>query len=130
MLTQTMAIIDIIRGRPSGWSTQRREADGTTIRDAVFAYRWHVAMGVLCLAPVMTGATIDFWMLPIIAGLLLAPVTATLTSRRDLGDRSEEHTSELQSLMRISYAVFCWKKKQSYHLWQPQHNHTTDTKAT
>src|SRR3546814_8130398 len=27
------------------------------------------------------------------------------------GDRSEEHTSELQSLMRTSYAVFCWKKK-------------------
>src|SRR3546814_8962908 len=27
--------------------------------------------------------------------------------------RSEEHTSELQSLMRISYAVFCLKKKQS-----------------
>src|SRR3546814_1913474 len=26
-------------------------------------------------------------------------------------DRSEEHTSELQSLMRISYAVFCFKKK-------------------
>src|SRR3546814_10008298 len=25
--------------------------------------------------------------------------------------RSEEHTSELQSLMRISYAVFCWKQK-------------------
>src|SRR3546814_4081773 len=29
----------------------------------------------------------------------------------DLGFRSEEHTSELQSLMRISYAVFCLKKK-------------------
>src|SRR3546814_6219739 len=28
-----------------------------------------------------------------------------------LGDRSEEHTSELQSLMRISYAVFCLTKK-------------------
>src|SRR3546814_6747342 len=28
-------------------------------------------------------------------------------------DRSEEHTSELQSLMRISYAVFCLKKKKS-----------------
>src|SRR3546814_8908088 len=28
-----------------------------------------------------------------------------------LQDRSEEHTSELQSLMRISYAVFCLKKK-------------------
>src|SRR3546814_6087985 len=45
--------------------------------------------------------------------------------------RSEEHTSELQSLMRISYAVFCLKKKtknctQNTH--QPiQHTHTTQT---
>src|SRR3546814_2078320 len=31
--------------------------------------------------------------------------------RRGVRDRSEEHTSELQSLMRISYAVFCLKKK-------------------
>src|SRR3546814_1011716 len=31
--------------------------------------------------------------------------------RRECGDRSEEHTSELQALMRISYAVFCLKKK-------------------
>src|SRR3546814_5529108 len=30
---------------------------------------------------------------------------------RDVAKRSEEHTSELQSLMRISYAVFCLKKK-------------------
>src|SRR3546814_14819611 len=41
--------------------------------------------------------------------------------RGDAGDdfagharRSEEHTSELQSLMRISYAVFCLKKKKKY----------------
>src|SRR3546814_16985705 len=32
-------------------------------------------------------------------------------SRTALKNRSEEHTSELQSLMRISYAVFCLKKK-------------------
>src|SRR3546814_10091242 len=37
-------------------------------------------------------------------------------------DRSEEHTSELQSLMRISYAVFCLKKK--------KHKITTYTKYT
>src|SRR3546814_5428261 len=30
--------------------------------------------------------------------------------------RSEEHTSELQSLMRISYAVFCLKKKNKHHI--------------
>src|SRR3546814_2147890 len=33
------------------------------------------------------------------------------TSSGSLKNRSEEHTSELQSLMRISYAVFCLKKK-------------------
>src|SRR3546814_8451356 len=32
-------------------------------------------------------------------------------AQADLDDRSEEHTSELPSLMRISYAVFCLKKK-------------------
>src|SRR3546814_3481386 len=36
--------------------------------------------------------------------------SATARTRQNL--RSEEHTSELQSLMRISYAVFCLKKKQ------------------
>src|SRR3546814_15025203 len=36
---------------------------------------------------------------------------STSASQPSLG-RSEEHTSELQSLMRISYAVFCLKKKQ------------------
>src|SRR3546814_3302934 len=39
----------------------------------------------------------------------------SIASQLDLifaGTRSEEHTSELQSLMRISYAVFCLKKKQ------------------
>src|SRR3546814_6200606 len=34
-----------------------------------------------------------------------------VTSRIEAAGRSEEHTSELQSLMRISYAVFCLKKK-------------------
>src|SRR3546814_2854202 len=33
--------------------------------------------------------------------------------------RSEEHTSELQSLMRISYAVFCLKKKKTRHKTMP-----------
>src|SRR3546814_10695817 len=33
----------------------------------------------------------------------------------DVASRSEEHTSELQSLMRISYAVFCLKKKKKHY---------------
>src|SRR3546814_7853835 len=39
--------------------------------------------------------------------------------------RSEEHTSELQSLMRISYAVFCLKKKTKKHLIRQQIPQTT-----
>src|SRR3546814_7001700 len=42
--------------------------------------------------------------------LMLAVAFAMYRGRKD---RSEEHTSELQSLMRISYAVFCLKKKKT-----------------
>src|SRR3546814_6373277 len=38
---------------------------------------------------------------------------ALFTSSQKSASRSEEHTSELQSLMRISYAVFCLKKKKT-----------------
>src|SRR3546814_10750879 len=41
----------------------------------------------------------------------LAPMRARHRRQRRVHVRSEEHTSELQSLMRISYAVFCLKKK-------------------
>src|SRR3546814_5297651 len=41
--------------------------------------------------------------------------------RANQSSRSEEHTSELQSLMRISYAVFCLKKKNK------KHKHTIQT---
>src|SRR3546814_3550981 len=40
-----------------------------------------------------------------------APTSALTTYKDQDSGRSEEHTSELQSLMRISYAVFCLKKK-------------------
>src|SRR3546814_6464075 len=42
-------------------------------------------------------------------------------------DRSEEHTSELQSLMRISYAVFCLKKKTYINNSTIQHTSNTTT---
>src|SRR3546814_6721608 len=44
-------------------------------------------------------------------------------SLADIADRSEEHTSELQSLMRISYAVFCLKKKPKIHTTYKYYTH-------
>src|SRR3546814_1123874 len=53
--------------------------------------------------------------------LELAGDAARVTCQMDMavdetGERSEEHTSELQSLMRISYAVFCLKKKNNTNI--------------
>src|SRR3546814_10485265 len=54
---------------------------------------------------------------------LFAKPCEILGTRKGFLDRSEEHTSELQSLMRISYAVFCLKKKIQYkpHTKQKRH---------
>src|SRR3546814_8037086 len=43
--------------------------------------------------------------------MILSAICLCRSRRRTGSPRSEEHTSELQSLMRISYAVFCLKKK-------------------
>src|SRR3546814_2578398 len=64
----------------------------------------------------------------------LMPMASRL-ARTSFRNRSEEHTSELQSLMRISYAVFCLKKKKNttrhevLTVCEPQ-RHTFNTVAT
>src|SRR3546814_7248818 len=64
--------------------------------------------------------------------LFRSPATARCTvcsiwlGRYAIHHRSEEHTSELQSLMRISYAVFCLKKKKNINNKSPSpRNHKT-----
>src|SRR3546814_10435185 len=60
------------------------------------------------------------------------------TPQRSAMNRSEEHTSELQSLMRISYAVFCLKKTTTTHtgtsttisIDKPYPKHNTPTTLT
>src|SRR3546814_7596214 len=57
------------------------------------------------------GAGLDPDNLPPRAGLLKPTLDPSIQAWRDIWSRSEEHTSELHSLMRTSYAVFCLKKK-------------------
>src|SRR3546814_8995964 len=58
---------------------------------------------------------------PVIDTVVMSNAVHMYISQSDKGElvlgagRSEEHTSELQSLMRISYAVFCLKKKNNYN---------------
>src|SRR3546814_6658857 len=61
-----------------------------------------------------------------------APVLRSIARRAiaESASRSEEHTSELQSLMRISYAVFCLKKKKQTNRTQENNNKDKQIKHT
>src|SRR3546814_9302097 len=92
------------------------ESDGLSIANLDFASE-----------PPPLAATITSTVLPGTTLTLTTPgVLSPVLRRRPAGSastlaRSEEHTSELQSLMRISYAVFCLtKKKRSYTITSDQ----------
>src|SRR3546814_10186998 len=70
---------------------------------------WHSAQVVPTRVNVSTPLT--FSTVPLRPTTASRPSNATVTPGSFKSMRSEEHTSELQSLMRISYAVFCLKKK-------------------
>src|SRR3546814_4596663 len=59
-------------------------------------------------------------------GISFASPTITVGFLLQLAARSEEHTSELQSLMRISYAVLCLKKNH-IHITAANNQHTINT---
>src|SRR3546814_3615609 len=67
-------------------------------------------LAILASILVYAGAA-QYMMIPMMAAGL--PISAIALSTLIINLRSEEHTSELQSLMRISYAVFCLKKKKT-----------------
>src|SRR3546814_7784310 len=71
--------------------------------NAAFTLDWAREEGLLDDAPALRAYLDSMYARP------KAPVTIATAMR------SEEHTSELQSLMRISYAVFCLKKKKPIH---------------
>src|SRR3546814_3690216 len=103
-----------------------RRPPRSTRTDTLFPYttlfRSGVALGVLAWvrSPAMARGEHDHWRVGghrVEEGIGRQIDSAVLVERRDPADRprhrSEEHTSELQSLMRISYAVFCLKKKKT-----------------
>src|SRR3546814_2365508 len=69
----------------------------------------------MCSPPATTVTWLPAWIREAtLEGTLASTQTTESSTNRNKvcpGSRSEEHTSELQSLMRISYAVFCLKKK-------------------
>src|SRR3546814_10821413 len=67
------------------------------------------------LNPMATGIIVNpTWTLP--RSIINEGIGATIANNPASARRSEEHTSELQSLMRNSYAVFCLKKKHNDYI--------------
>lgn len=91
MMTQTLAVIDILRGRKSGWEAQNRVSDGISLSDAARHNRWHLAVGGVMAVAAVLGVQSAIWMAPIFAGLLAAPLLVVWTSRASLGARTLRH---------------------------------------
>ncbi len=84
MLTQTVHVVAILRGRDSGWNAQRRDDGQLPLGDAVRRYLGHTVLGVaLGIAAWLVSPSLALWMAPVVLGLLLAIPLAALTSGRD-----------------------------------------------
>ncbi len=82
MLTQTAGSIQIIAGRDSGWSAQKRDDGQLGFEDAMWFARWHTAIGaVMAIIAWKVSPGLLGWMAPVIGGLLLAGPVSWLTSR-------------------------------------------------
>src|SRR3546814_4130472 len=90
-----------------------RRPPRSTRTDTLFPYTtlFRSVDGTLQVATILHGETLmEFKPYEKIGWITITP-NGNMTNMR-----SEEHTSELQSLMRISYAVFCLKKKKNQHI--------------
>jgi membrane glycosyltransferase len=86
MLAEAQALIDVIRGRDSGWKAQSREEGDLSWRGAIDRHGLHTLAGlVLGVAAFATSKATFLWMAPVVVGLLAAVPVARITASADLG---------------------------------------------
>jgi membrane glycosyltransferase len=89
MLMQSRAVVDVLRGRDSGWSTQQRDDGRLPLKTAWRRHWTHTLAGVALAAGALAlDPTLLIWSAPIITGLVLSIPVSMLTSRKDLGAAS------------------------------------------
>ncbi|MFN3676485.1 MAG: glucans biosynthesis glucosyltransferase MdoH [Sphingomonas pseudosanguinis] len=86
-LTQTIDLINIVRGKPSGWSPQSRVRDGLAAADAMPRYYWHLGVGAALVVVSFLNPMLGAWLSPVTLGLLLAPWLAMETAKVRPGER-------------------------------------------
>jgi membrane glycosyltransferase len=83
---QSVAVLQVLRGRDSGWSAQQRDDASMPFRVILRRYAWPTAAGIfLAVAAYAVSLPLLFWMSPVILGLLLAVPLAALTSGSSVG---------------------------------------------
>ncbi|PZW48295.1 membrane glycosyltransferase [Humitalea rosea] len=86
MLTQTVQVIAILRGRDSGWSAQSRDDGRLPLGVVVRGYWLHTVLGVGAgIAAWLVSPWLALWMSPVLAGLVLAIPLVWLTARPGAG---------------------------------------------
>jgi len=80
MLTQTLDVINIFRGKRAAWNPQSRQSEGLAMADVLPRYRWHLVLGVVMLGLIPLIPATGLLLLPITAGLLAAPWLAQWTA--------------------------------------------------
>src|SRR3546814_4297121 len=110
--------------RISDWSSDVCSSDLASVGSRTDAMRYQLAQfdiqdcDILFLTSMLQNFAVDIVPIGHFRRLVVnGPRAVVIAEDLEKYARSEEHTSELQSLMRISYAVFCLKKKN-----EPVHN--------
>ena len=86
MVIQTGSVMQIMFGRDTGWTPQRRDDGSIPLRDIVRRHWSHVALGVLTLiSGLMISTSLVAWMSPTIAGLLLAILLSWISGKLSIG---------------------------------------------
>ena len=92
MLIQSTSVIQIVSGRDSGWSAQRRDDGSLPLGTTMRRYGWHTAFGLLlALAAYEVSFSLFAWMTPVILGLILAIPLAQWTANPAAGRRMRRH---------------------------------------
>ena len=82
MLTQTRAIFEILTGKDSGWSAQRRDGDAHALSSLLRFHAGHLTVGTaLAIVCLLASIYVAAWMGPIIVGLLLSVAISHVTSK-------------------------------------------------
>ncbi len=87
MLLQSSAVIDVFRGRDSGWKPQRRDDGSLPLRDILHFHWVHMTLGVCLAALTFYSSTILFlWMLPASLGLVFSGPLSAWSAQRSAGE--------------------------------------------